>query len=127
MGWYRLYFLGRHDDIRNVDEFSADADEQALMLADRPHDAVSDLYQGYEFWQNSRRVYRYANSGSPRPFVRHVITAQMQASLLRREEVLLTSASAFARSRRLPERMREVREIVHEPVKRSLSASTRSA
>jgi hypothetical protein len=69
MGWYRLYFLGQHGDIRNVDEFSAESDQTALILADGLHDAVRDIYAGYELWQNSRRVFRCANSGSPHPFI----------------------------------------------------------
>lgn len=118
MGWYRLYFLGKHGDIRNVDEFNVDADEHALVLADCLHDSVSDIYSGYELWQSSRRIYRYAKNGSLHPFVaEQPITIQMQASLLKREEILLESGSAFARSQRILERMREVGEIVHGPGK----------
>jgi hypothetical protein len=116
MGWYRLYFLGRHGDIRNVDEFNVTADEQALMLADSLHDAVSDIYPGYELWQNSRRLFRHANSAAVHPFVaEQTITVDMQSSLLKREEVLHASDTAFARSQRLLERMREVRDVVRAP------------
>ena len=128
MSWYRLYFLGQHGDIRNVDEFSVDTDDQALMLSDSLHDAVSDIYTGYELWQDSRRIFRYADSGSPHPFIPHqTVTMKIQAELLKREEVLHESGGAVARSRRLLERFREVRELVGSPDKRVFSNKRRSA
>jgi len=127
MAWYRLYFLGQHGDIRNVDEFSVDTDDQALILSDSLHDAVSDIYTGYELWQNSRRLFRYANSGSPHPLVpQQTITMKIQAEILKREEILHESGAAFARSRRLLERSREVREFVGSPDKRVFSNKRRS-
>ena len=113
MGWYRLYFLGPRGDIRYVDEFYTVNDDVALFLADGLHDAVRDEYAGWELWQDSRRVFRCANSASPRPHISlEAITTKMQADLLRREEILQASGTAFARSRRLLERIRELRQIV---------------
>jgi hypothetical protein len=127
MGWYRLYFLSQQGDIRNVDEFSVKTDEHALVLADSLHDAVSDIYAGYELWHDSRRLFRCPNRESTRPFVpQQTITTEMQASLLKREQILHESASAFARSQKLLERIREVEAVVR-PDKRSYSNKRRAA
>lgn len=108
MPWYRVYFLSRNGDIRNVDEFVVTDDDTALALADGLHEAVSDLYPGYELWHDSRRIYRCSNPAS-RPFLpQHIITQGMQAELLRRLEILQSSGTAFGRSRRLVEQLREL-------------------
>jgi hypothetical protein len=80
MAWYRLYFLGAPGDIRNVDEFYTDDEGVALIIADRLHDAVRDLYAGWELWQGSRRVFRCTDSEAPRPHLSQAaITMKMQA------------------------------------------------
>lgn len=107
--WYRVYFLSPNGDIRNVDEFVANDDRLALMLADGLHEAVSDIYAGYELWQGSRRIYRFSHPAA-RPFVQQVITQRMQAEMLRRLEVLQSSGTAFGRSRHLVERMKELQD-----------------
>ncbi len=113
MAWYRVYFLSRAGDIRNVDEFEADTDAVAATFADQIHDAVSDLYAGYEVWHLSRCVTRRSSREQPRPALCHAqITERIQASLLRREEILHNSETAFSRSRLLLEKMRGLREIV---------------
>ena len=113
MAWYRVYFLSRAGDIRNVDEFEAETDPVAVTFADQLHEAVSDVYEGYEVWQLSRCVARRSSREKPRPALCHAqITEKIQASLLRREEVLQSGETAFSRSRLLLERMRELREIV---------------
>ncbi|HEY1506738.1 MAG TPA: hypothetical protein VGF92_20715 [Stellaceae bacterium] len=113
MAWYRVYFLSRSGDIRNVDEFEADNDESAATFADQLHDALSDIYAGYEVWHLSRRVVLRISRDEPRPALcRALITERMQASLLRREETLHSSETAFSRSRLLLEKMRDLREIV---------------
>jgi len=118
MPWYRVYFLSRNSDIRNVDEFVVRDDDTALALADGLHEAVSDLYAGYELWQDSRRIYRCSDPGS-RPFLpQHVITRGMQAELLRRLEILQSSGTAFGRSRRLVERLNELEDVLGPPRRR---------
>ena len=112
MPWYRAYFLSRNGDIRNVDEFVATDDNTALALADGLHEAVSDLYAGYELWQDSRRIYRCSHPAA-RPFIpQHVITQRMQAETLRRLEILQSSGTAFGRSSRLVERIKELEEVL---------------
>lgn len=113
MAWYRVYFLSRTGDIRNVDEFDAETDAIAVTFADQIHEAVSDIYEGYEVWHLSRRVARRSSREKPSPPLCHAqITDRIQASLLRREEVLHASETAFSRSRLLLERMRDLRETV---------------
>lgn len=110
MAWYRVYFLSRNGDIRNVDEFDAEDDGVALTLADGVQEAVSDVYAGYELWRGSRRIYRFTDDPSARPFVPPVITERMQAEIVRRLKILQSSETAFGRSRRLVERMKELED-----------------
>ena len=113
MAWYRVYFLSRSGDIRNVDEFEAESDPVAATFADQIHESVSDIYEGYEVWHLSRCVARRSSREKPRPTVCNAqITERMQASLLRREEVLHASETAFSRSRLLLEKMRDLRDVV---------------
>jgi hypothetical protein len=113
MAWYRVYFLSRTGDIRNVDEFEADTDTSAVTFADQIHDAVSDIYGGYEVWHLSRCIARRSSREQPRPALCHAqITERFQASLLKREEILHNSETAFSRSRLLLEKMRDLRDIV---------------
>ena len=113
MSWYRVYFLSRSGDIRNVDEFESDSDEVAVTFADQLHEAVSDLYPGYEVWHLSRCVTRRSSREKQRPSLCSAqVTDKMQAALLRREEILHSSETAFSRSRMLLEKMRDLREVV---------------
>jgi hypothetical protein len=118
MTWYRLYFLSCKGDIRNVDEFGSNDDASALTLADRIHEAVSDLYEGYEIWQDSKCIRRCSHPAA-RPFIReHVITERIQAEILQRLKVLQASETAFSRSRHLVERINELVEVVGSPRQR---------
>jgi hypothetical protein len=109
---YQLYFLGKAGDIRNSDEFEACCDQDAQVFAYHLHEAICDLYSGYELWQETRRVQRFANDGKARPCLDYqCISREMQASILHREEILQESASAFARSRRLLQRLTNLQEV----------------
>jgi hypothetical protein len=110
VAWYRMYFLAPSGEIRNVDEFEADGDESAVTFADNIHEAVSDLYVGYEVWSLSRRVAERRSRDNPRPSAQ--VTRQMQALLLRRYEALQNSETAFSHSRQLLARTRELRNAV---------------
>lgn len=113
MAWYRIYFLSRTGDIRNVDEFEAETDPIAVTFADQLHEAVSDIYEGYEVWQLSRCLARRPNRETSRPALCHAeITERMQAALLRREEILQASETAFSRSRVLLEKIHDLQGIV---------------
>jgi hypothetical protein len=113
LSWYRVYFLSRAGEIRNVDEFEADSDEVAVTIADQVHEAVSDLYEGYEVWHLSRCVARRGSREKPRPAQCHAeMTERMQASVLRREEILHGSETAFARSQKLLEKMHDLHAVV---------------
>jgi hypothetical protein len=113
VAWYRMYFLALSGEIRNVDEFEADGDESAVTFADNIHEAVSDLYVGYEVWSLSRRVAERRSRDNPRPSLCQAqVTRQMQALLLRRYEALQNSETAFSHSRQLLARTRELRNAV---------------
>ena len=113
MSWYRVYFLSPSGGIRNVDEFESASDEVAVTFADQLHEAVSDIYQGYEVWHLSRCIARRSSREKPRPVLCCAqVSDKMQASLLRREEVLHNSETAFSRSRLLLEKMRDLRDVV---------------
>lgn len=112
VAWYRTYFLASSGEIRNVDEFEADNDESAVTFADTIHEAVSDLYAGYQVWNHARHVAERRTRDNPRPALcKTPITRHMQAILLRRYEALQSSETAFARSRQLLERTRELRNV----------------
>lgn|SRR5579863_1755320 len=112
MAWYQLYFLGKNGDVRNADEFESESDGNASLVADHLHEAVCDLYAGYELWQETRRVFRLTDGGNIRPHLDYErITARMQASIIRREELMQASETAFARSRRLLERLTELQDV----------------
>lgn len=127
MKWYRVAFLDLKGEIRHSDEFFIQNDHIALIIADGLHDAVRDVYAGWELWQDRRCVFRYANGVAPRPPVSLAnITIEIQANLLRREEVLQASRAACTRSRRLLERMNELRQIVGTRDKRFFRRGKRS-
>ena len=54
--YYRLYFLNAAQCIIARDEFEAENDETAIMIAGLLSDACSDLSPGFELWQGARRV-----------------------------------------------------------------------
>jgi hypothetical protein len=111
LGRYRLYFLGKKGDFQNVEDFSAESDDQALLIAESLNDAVSDVYPGYELWQGARRIFRHpASAVHAVPASPAVIAIDIQAEVLRCEETLRTSGAAFARSRKLLEKIRAARE-----------------
>jgi hypothetical protein len=113
MPWYRVYFLGRSGDIRNVDEFDAPMDHIAITLADSIYDAVSDLYPGYVVWRDSQCLIHVRHRRDPRPFVSgQIITEWWQSKLLRRLRSLQKSETAFATSRRLVERINQLQDTV---------------
>jgi hypothetical protein len=127
MAWYRVYFLGAPGDIRNVDEFVANDDSSALTLADGIHEAVSDLYAGYEVWQGSRRVFQCLHE-TARPFIpEHVVTEKLQSQMLKREEILYESRTAFARSRHLIERINELQDLFGQPRRRKALQPSRKS
>ena len=63
MAEYRLYFLavGRHIVAR--EEFEADNDEIAIVIARQRYNARSDLSSGFEVWCGDRLVFPEQGGG----------------------------------------------------------------
>ena len=65
MNEYRCYFLrpptlrfGSPSSIDTTEEFRAETDDQARLVADTMYRKRSDQAHGYELWQGSRLVHR---------------------------------------------------------------------
>ncbi|HKW52622.1 MAG TPA: hypothetical protein VJO12_02950 [Stellaceae bacterium] len=105
MKWYRVYFYAEREVFQGRQEFMADDDRTAMVLAELLCDACSDLCETFELWDGARRV-DMSFSRMPRPSVSaEQVAAATQTSLVRTEEALLNSNWALARSKRLIERM----------------------
>jgi hypothetical protein len=100
MAVYRIYFRSRAGSIQGRDEFHAEHDRQALLIAELLCEACGDICDNFELWQGARLV------EMPQPSVSAAqITASMQESLIQREETIRDSQWMIARSKRLLERL----------------------
>ena len=105
MKWYRVYLYSESGSFQGRDEFEAEDDRAAMVVAEHLCDACSDLCASFELWDGGRRV-DISFSKLPRPSVSvEQITLASQASLVRREEAMRNSRWAVARSQRLIEKM----------------------
>src|SRR5215469_3773456 len=110
--YYRLYFLNAAQRITARDEFEAENDETAIMIAGLLSDACSDLSPGFELWQGARRVVpdvKKQVAGHPNQS-RTAITLKLQNIVLEREEILQQSHWLIAKSKRLQARVEELRK-----------------
>jgi hypothetical protein len=80
------------------DEFDADADKAALLIARNLRDACSDVCETFELWQGTRRVAWPPNSAAISP---EQINARTQEIVAEREIAIRDSAWQIARSKRL--------------------------
>jgi len=94
---YRVYFR-RFGAIVGRDEFDADDDETAWIVAGLLFDAVRDHCDSFELWQGARVV-----RGAP---VAEQIRERAQAIAAKREEAIRNSGWEIAESRRLLDRVR---------------------
>jgi hypothetical protein len=81
------------------DDFGAESDQAATIIAEALCDACSDSCDGFELWQGSRAV--GARHASLVQIDAGRLTAQMQAAVIQHEELLRDSRWAVAKSRRL--------------------------
>lgn len=92
--------------IRGCQEFDAEDDIAALMVATLIYEACSDSCDLYELWDGTRHVdpqkLRHRAGAS-------AIHAQSQEAVIATEEALLNSRSVIAQSRRLLARLSELR------------------
>lgn len=101
MGSYRCFFRGRSGAIEGRDDFEANDDKEAAVLAELLGDACSDICDTFELWQGERLL----DIPSGQPMLVSEITARMQASLVLREEAIRDSRWMIARSHRLLEKL----------------------
>ena len=105
MRWYRLYLFSGAGVFQGRDEFEADDDRAATVIAERLCDACSDLCESFELWDGARLVDASSGRRSPPSVAADGIAGATQASLVQREEAMRNSHWAVARSQRLIERI----------------------
>jgi hypothetical protein len=54
---YRLYYLDKHSHIIGREEFFADDDRAALMIAASLHQTSERVHSGVLLWQGARQVF----------------------------------------------------------------------
>ena len=87
------------------EEFEAENDAAALVIARNIFDAGADLCDVFDLWDGTRQI----DQGRVATLQTNVVTARRQDQLIRAEEVLLNSGWAIAHSRRLLARFNELR------------------
>ncbi|HMI94974.1 MAG TPA: hypothetical protein VK479_00580, partial [Micropepsaceae bacterium] len=111
MAWYRMYFVDRQQKMRWPYDLHAKDDAYALALAHASQDACSDVETDVELWQGARRI--AGTSNRRQDSIRthwEELPIDKQQSLLQIEEALLHSGTKIARSRRLLERLKSLRD-----------------
>jgi len=105
MADYRVYFLGGKKDIRARDEFQAESDAAALLIAGWAFDACSEFYAGYELWAGTRKLIPEGDTLEPQAKCDGLSSAELSRSVQQivadRERAMLDSAWSVARSRKL--------------------------
>lgn len=104
MATYRMYFLGRTGAILGRDDFAAESDGSAILIAEVLCAACSDVCDGFELWQGTRRV----DESFP---MRRLVTVEhialsAQETVLQREIAIRDSSWVIAGSARLLEQTR---------------------
>jgi uncharacterized protein CbrC (UPF0167 family) len=105
---YRLYLRDAHG-IVGRDDFHASDDDTAAAIAEGVSEACADKSDGYELWQDRRWVVGRRTAASRPPANAAEIIAKAQASVIAGEEALQKSRWAVARSQRLLERLKALR------------------
>ena len=105
MSSYRMYFrdgpkiVGRHD-------FTADNDQAAVTTADVLCDACSDRCDAFEVWNGDRRVIGLTPRSDRSA---DLIMGRSQKSIVECEEAMQQSEWIIAKSKKLMERLSELR------------------
>jgi PAS domain S-box-containing protein len=104
---YRLLLLDEAGAILGRDDFDAEDDRGAIFIADMLYDACSDRCARFELYQNGRRL---DLSSRNRPVASaEQIRARTQEIVREREQALYDSRMAIAESKRLLERLSDMR------------------
>jgi hypothetical protein len=94
---YRTYFRGG-GVIVGRDEFDADADKAALLIARNLRNVCSDMCDTFELWQGARRVTWPPNCAATSP---EQVSERTEEIVAEREIAIRDSAWQIARSKRL--------------------------
>ncbi len=94
---YRLYFLDANRSVTGAHWLNADDDETALWIAERLHQACSDVCSGFELRHLARPVVGVAHPAA----TAEAATARRQEMLAQHIEMIRSSGLAISRSRKL--------------------------
>lgn len=97
MATYRVYFRTRDGFIRGREDFAADDDTTALVMAEIVFESCSDTVQYFDLWCGDRVVL------APRPSALTLLEVieQRQSNIVAMEENIRDGAWAIASSQRL--------------------------
>jgi len=100
MARYRVYFVNWNASVAGRDDFDAEDDAQAAVIARLLRHACSDRCAGFELWQGARRV----DTLLPKGFDTKRLSSRLQDIVLERELALRDSRWSIADSQRLLEK-----------------------
>ena len=104
---YRIYFRNQHGFIIGRDDYIAEDDEHAMVVARTLENACSDLSTGIEVWSGMRRVDE-APIKATNGWSADEIAARTQSTVLTTEVALRDSKWVIADSARLLEETRRL-------------------
>ncbi|HEY1721546.1 MAG TPA: hypothetical protein VGG27_09905 [Magnetospirillaceae bacterium] len=102
---YRVNFVDKDSVVLLAQDFEAQTDVSAVLVADWLFDACSEVYSGYELWCGARRFIPLAHMGVS--WTSLALSASedsmraVQQIVADRERTILESGEVIARSRRL--------------------------
>lgn len=103
---YRVSFHGPSGAVQGQDEFEAEDDASAALLAEVLFDSCADICSAFRLWHGEAPV-ELRRGGAARPAESQIqVTSRTQESLIRSEEAIRNSQWTIARSQRLLERLR---------------------
>jgi hypothetical protein len=111
---YRVYFRNRTGVIVGRDDFDAEDDAQAMIIARKLRDPCSDICSGFQLWQQMRRVDKaFSWAGNPSD---GAAARQVQSIVLEREAAIRDSRWRVAESSRLLEQTQRLLDEVRRRV-----------
>lgn len=107
LAFYRVYFRSHAGTILGRDDFEAEDDRSAQVIAGSLGDACSDISRSFDLWQGARRVVTVHNAVSPETGTGR-LNDQVLMRVIERQKILQRSGWAVGRSTRLRERLGQV-------------------
>lgn len=109
LAFYRVYFRSHAGTILGRDEFEAEDDRSAQVIAASLGDACSDISPSFDLWQGARRVATARSSVPGRQTSASEMHDQVLMRVIERQKIIQRSGWAIASSRRLLDRLDQVR------------------